>query len=72
MTGYMQVTEENLDLTNNKIAQLEHDISVLNDNINTLHEQMKDIQKYIVKLAHNQSEVTKRVSSWPFIGVSEK
>ena len=68
----MQVTEENLDLTNNKIAQLEHDISVLNDNINTLHEQMKDIQKYIVKLAHNQSEVTKRVSSWPFIGVSEK
>lgn len=72
MTGYMQVTEESLDLTNNKIAQLEHDISVLNDNINTLHEQMKDIQKYIVKLAHNQSEVTKRVSSWPFIGVSEK
>ena len=72
MTEYMQVTEESLDLTNNKIAQLEHDISVLNDNINTLHEQMKDIQKYIVKLAHNQSEVTKRVSSWPFIGVSEK
>lgn len=72
MTGYMPVTEENLDLTNNKIAQLEHDITVLNDNINTLHEQMKDIQKFIVKLAHNQSEITKRVSSWPFIGVPEK
>ena len=32
----------------------------------------KELQKFIVKLVHNQTELTKRVSAWPYIAVSEK
>ncbi len=68
----MDILEEKLDLTTNKIKQLEEDIAMLDTNMQTLHEQIKELQKFIVKLVHNQTELTKRVSAWPYIAVSEK
>ena len=68
----MDLSEEKLDLNLNKIKQLEIDITILNDNVNVLHDQMKEMQRFIIKLTHNQSEITKRLSAWPYIAVSEK
>lgn len=68
----MDLSEEKLDLNLNKIKQLEIDITVLNDNMNVLHDQMKEMQRFIIKLTHNQAEITKRLSAWPYIAVSEK
>ncbi|NBU53433.1 MAG: hypothetical protein EBS33_03560 [Alphaproteobacteria bacterium] len=68
----MDILEEKLDFTTNKIKQLEEDIAMLDTNMQTLHEQIKELQKFIVKLVHNQTELTKRVSAWPYIAVSEK
>jgi UDP-N-acetylglucosamine transferase subunit ALG13 len=31
---------------------------------------MKQTQQYLIKLAHHQSEIAKRLSSWPFLAVS--
>jgi len=68
----MDLLEEKLDINLNKIKQLEHDMAILNENMSILHEQMKDMQRFIIKLTHNQTEITKRVSAWPYIAVSEK
>jgi len=61
--------EEELDVTNNRLAELEKNIMIIQDSILTLAEQVKESQRYIIKLAHNQSIVTKRISQWPFIAV---
>ncbi len=37
-----------------------------------LSEQIKETQRYLIKLAHNQSEIAKRVSTWPFIAVDTR
>lgn len=66
----MSFLEEDLELNNNKIAQLEKNLLIAQDNILTLAEQVKESQKYIVKLMQNQSILTKRISQWPFIAVS--
>lgn len=67
----MEFYDEQLDLVNNKIIQLEKNIVILQENVTHLSEQLKETQRYLIKLAHNQSEVTKRVSAWPFIAVPE-
>lgn len=66
----MSFLEEDLELNNNKIAQLEKNLLIAQDNILTLAEQVKESQKYIVKLMQNQSILTKRISQWPFLAVS--
>lgn len=67
----MEFYDEQLDLVNNKIIQLEKNIVILQENVTHLSEQLKETQRYLIKLAHNQSEITKRVSAWPFIAVPE-
>lgn len=66
----MQLYEEELDLMNNRIIELEKNICIMQDNITTLSEHLKETQRFMIKLAHNQGEITKRVSQWPFIAVS--
>lgn len=64
--------EEQLDITNSKIKELEKNIAVMHENIMTVAEQIKETQLFLVKLAKNQSELTKRVSQWPYIAVSKE
>ena len=68
----MQFTEEPLDLVSMKIADLEKNVCYLQENITLLSEQIRETQRYLIKLAHNQQEITKRLSMWPFIAVSNK
>lgn len=65
----MSSLEEELDVTNNKILELEKNLAIAQENILTLADQIKESQRFIIKLAQNQSQVTKRITQWPFIAV---
>lgn len=68
----MQYIEEELDMTNNRILELEKNIAILQVNMEVLNDQIKETQKFLLKLATNQSEITKRVTKWPYIAVSRE
>lgn len=61
--------ENELDISTQKIKNLEKEIADMQNVIYGLSESLKETQRYLVKLAHNQSEVTKRISQWPYIVV---
>lgn len=65
----MKYSEELLDTTNARITEIEKSICVLQDNITHVSEHIRETQKYLIKLAHHQSEIAKRISTWPFIAV---
>lgn len=68
----MQYYEEQLDLTNSRITELEKNITLLQENLYTVAEQLKETQRFLIKLAHSQSEIAKRVSTWPFLAVHQR
>ena len=45
---------------------------MLNENTQHLADHMRETQKFLVKLAHNQAEISKRISQWPYIAVERK
>lgn len=67
----MTSLEEDLDITSSRITELEKEVIHLKESVFTLYEQLKESQKYIIRLAHNQSQMTKRIATWPFIGVEK-
>jgi len=67
----MTSLEQDLDINNGRMIELEKDLAIMQDNLQTLFEQVKETQKYIIKLAHNQAHMTKRISSWPYIAVEK-
>lgn len=67
----MTSLEQDLDITNGRLIELEKDMIVIQENLTTLFEQIKETQKYIIRLAHNQAHMTKRISSWPYIAVEK-
>jgi len=75
----MQLSEEELDLTLNRIDKLEKELyylteqmAIVSANIQNQIESLKETQRYLIKLAHNQQELTKRISTWPFIVIEKE
>lgn len=68
----MESYEELLDLHKSSIQRLEKDLCIIQDNLMTLSEQLKETQRYLIKLAQNQAEMNKRVAAWPYIVVNTK
>jgi uncharacterized coiled-coil protein SlyX len=66
----MKFTEEQLDLSKTRMTEIEKSICILQENMTELSEHIRETQRYLIKLAHHQSEITKRISAWPFIAVS--
>ena len=64
--------EEDLDITNGRITEIEKTIAEMQHNMYILHDQLKETQKYIIRLAKNQAEISKRLSSWPFIAIEKQ
>lgn len=64
--------EEQLDATKSRIIELEKNLTIMHENLMTVADQIKDTQMYLVKLAKNQAEISKRVSQWPYIAVPER
>ena len=65
----MKFTEEQLDLSESRITEIEKTICIMQDSMTELSEHIRETQRYLIKLAHHQSEITKRISAWPFIAV---
>jgi hypothetical protein len=59
-----------LDVNTRKIKELEKELHVTRELLTNCIDSLKETQRFIMKLAYNQSEITKRVSSWPYIVVS--
>lgn len=66
----MEYYEEQLDQTNNRIIELEKNLAVMHENLLTVAEQIKETQVFLIKMARNQAEISKRLSMWPYIAVS--
>jgi uncharacterized coiled-coil protein SlyX len=66
----MEYYEEQLDQTNNRIIELEKNLAVMNENLLTVADQIKETQVFLIKMARNQAEMSKRLSMWPYIAVS--
>ena len=65
----MQYLEEELDINSQKIKRLESELEMTRDVLHTTIESLKETQRYLMKLAYNQTEITKKVSKWPYIVV---
>ena len=56
----MEYYEEQLDQTNNRIIELEKNLAVMNENLLTVADQIKETQVFLIKMARNQAEMSKR------------
>lgn len=65
----MQYLEEELDITTQKIQTLEKELLANRELITSTIESLKETQRYLMKLAYNQAEITKKISQWPYIVV---
>jgi len=61
-----------LDLNTRKIKDLEKELYVTKELLSHCVESLRDTQRYLMKLAYSQSEITNRVASWPYIVVPSK
>jgi len=65
----MQFSEDPLDLTSSRLKQLEENLCIMQSSITYLSDHVKQTQQYLMKLAHHQADIAKKLSSWPFIAV---
>ena len=68
----MQSLDAELVQSNKKIKKLEENITMLQEVISQQQETMLETQRYLIKLAHGQQELSKRVLSWPYVRIQAK
>jgi peptidoglycan hydrolase CwlO-like protein len=75
----MKLLEDELDMTSQRLTNIETELIHINEQINamveslnTQMESIKETQRYLIKLARNQQELTKRISAWPYIVVNNR
>ena len=61
--------EQDLDIVQSKIFEIEKKVSLVQEQQNDLLIHLKETQYYLVKIAKNQSLISKRMNDWPFIAV---
>lgn len=66
----MQSLEHDLDITTQKIINLEEQLQETRELLMHTIDSLKETQRYLMKMARNQAEITKRVSLWPYIAIS--
>lgn len=68
----MEYSGNDLDIETQKINMLEKELDITKDLLSETINSLKDTQRYLMKLAYNQAEITKRMAQWPYIVVSDK
>jgi len=68
----MQSLDEELVDSNKKIKKLEENIAILQDILVQQQTAITETQRYLIKVAHGQKEITKRMLSWPYVKVQTK
>lgn len=66
----MNSLEQDLDIVSGRIAELEKTITLMEENIFIMTSQLKETQLFLIKLAKNQHEISKRITQWPYIAVN--
>ena len=66
MSEYSQI---DLETISGRVAELEKNLAITQENMYVLNSQIKDNQKVLVKLAQIQNELSKRLVQWPYIAV---
>lgn len=54
------------------VVQLQEQNLAMQEQITSLMFSMRDTQRYLIKLAQNQQDITKRVSMWPYLTISNE
>jgi len=67
-----QSLEQELDIVLGRMSEIEKNIIILQENQMTISEQLKETQKFLVKIARNQHEISKRITQWPYIAVEPR
>ena len=67
-----QSLEQELDIVLGRMLEMEKNIVILQENQMTMADQLKETQKYLIKIAKNQSEISKRIVQWPYIAVEPR
>ena len=68
----MQSLDEELVDSNKKIKKLEENIAILQDILMQQQTAITETQRYLIKVAHGQKEITKRMLSWPYVKVQTR
>ena len=66
----MKSSVSELESLERRVKSAEVSLSEMQDMIYTISSEIKETQKFLIKLAHNQAELSKRVSQWPYIVVN--
>lgn len=61
--------EQDLDVVSGRIAEIEKTLTVMEENMAIIAAQIKETQHFLIKLAKNQHDISKRVTQWPYIAV---
>tara|TARA_R100001460_G_scaffold17419_1_gene37570 strand:+ start:995 stop:1213 length:219 start_codon:yes stop_codon:yes gene_type:complete len=64
-----QYSDEELDKINGRMAEIEKNIAIAQENLYVLNGQIRDTQNVLVKFARTQHEISKRITFWPYVAV---
>tara|TARA_R110000824_G_scaffold98131_4_gene234261 strand:+ start:560 stop:742 length:183 start_codon:yes stop_codon:yes gene_type:complete len=52
-----------------RILEMEKQLAITQNDNMQLSEQIRETQRYLIRLARNQSEITRRITKWPYIAI---
>ena len=63
---------EDFDFLQNKLNTLEKEVIDIHERYLTVAESIREMQKYMIKMAQNQAQIAHQISHWPYIAVESK
>lgn len=63
---------EDFDGLQNKLNTLEKEVIDIHERYLTVSESIREMQKYMIKMAQNQAQIANQISHWPYIVVESK
>lgn len=64
-----EYSKTDLEQINGRMAEIEKNLAIAQENIYVLSSQIKDTQRVLTKLAQIQNEMSRRMVQWPFVAV---
>ncbi len=64
-----EYSKTDLEQINGRMAEIEKNLAIAQENIYVLSSQIKDTQRVLTKLAQIQNELSRRMVQWPFVAV---
>ena len=68
----MQSLDEELVDSNKKIKKLEENVAIMQELLMQQQNAITETQRYLIKVAHGQKEISKRMLSWPYVKVQAR